>query len=312
MSQPVYLLSGQEFLVAEALERVRSEVDHDPLSEITLAPRSPAHEILGALETPSLLGGRRLVIIEDAQDMLKEQSEALAKYLESPSPYSVLVLVATGRTKLDTQAKKIGALVSLDAPKGRRLVSWIKDRAKSRKLRIDDAAAWALIDAVGGELRDVEAALDQLGTRLGASGTIGLKEVAAAFTRKADEKIYTLTDAAGERKLPVAMDALQRLYGQGEDPLPLLGALTNHFRRLLRARRHADRGAAAVGDVLGMPGWRAERMTKQARSYSEDELVDAIGVLAAADVEMKGGDLPPQAALERALVQIVLGRNAEA
>lgn len=43
----------------------------------------------------------------------------------------------------------------------------------------------------------------------------------------------------------------------------------------------------------------------QARSYSEDELVNAMVFLAEADVEMKGGDLPPQAALERAVVRIV-------
>ncbi|MPZ70787.1 MAG: DNA polymerase III subunit delta [Actinobacteria bacterium] len=305
MSFPVYLLSGEEFLVDEALDRVRGETGCDPLAEITLPARTAGHEILGTLGTASLLGGCRLVIIESAQDMLKEQVEALTRYLESPSPSSILVLVATGRTKLDAQVKKIGALVSLEAPKGRKLASWVKDRARSKKMKIDERAPWALIDAVGNELRDLDAALDQLGTRLGPDGTIGVPQIKAAFARHADERIYSFTDAVGERKLPRAMELLRRLYDQGEDPLPLLGALTNHIRRLLRARRHADRGAAAVGDVLGMPGWRAERMATQARSYSEDELVDAMGFLAEADVEMKGGDLPPQAALERAVVKIV-------
>ncbi len=305
MSFPVYLLSGEEFLVDEALDRVRNETGCDPLAEITLPARTPGHEILGTLGTASLLGGCRLVIIESAQDMLKEQVEALTRYLESPSPSSVLVLVATGRTKLDAQVKRIGALVSLEAPKGRKLATWVKDRARSKKLKIDERAPWALIEAVGNELRDLDAALDQLGTRLGPEGTIGVPQIKAAFTRHADERIYSFTDAVGERKLPRAMELLRRLYDQGEDPLPLLGALTNHIRRLLRARRHADRGSAAVGDVLGMPGWRAERMATQARSYSEDELVDAMGFLAEADFEMKGGDLPPQAALERAVVKIV-------
>ena len=276
-----------------------------------LSPRSRSRRVPPGtrssehLGTASLLGGCRLVIIESAQDMLKEQVEALTRYLESPSPSSVLVLVATGRTKLDAQVKKIGALVSLEAPKGRKLATWVKDRARSKKLKIDERAPWALIEAVGNELRDLDAALDQLGTRLGPEGTIGVPQIKAAFTRHADERIYSFTDAVGERKLPRAMELLRRLYDQGEDPLPLLGALTNHIRRLLRARRHADRGSAAVGDVLGMPGWRAERMATQARSYSEDELVDAMGFLAEADFEMKGGDLPPQAALERAVVKIV-------
>ncbi len=71
------------------------------------------------------------------------------------------------------------------------------------------------------------------------------------------------------------------------------------------AHRLAGGGRRALGDALGMPDWRAERIGKQARSYREDELVRALGVLAEADVEMKGGDLPPEIALERAVLLIL-------
>jgi DNA polymerase III delta subunit len=105
------------------------------------------------------------------------------------------------------------------------------------------------------------------------------------------------------------MGSLRRLLEQGDEPLVLFGSLVAHVRRLLRARRYADQSAAAVGEALGLPSWRAERLQKQARSYREDELVDAIGILAAADVEIKGGDLPPEVALEKAVVQIVSGES---
>jgi len=306
MAEPFYLLTGEEFLAGEALDKIRAEVDADPLSEIEVDASEPAQHIIEALETASLLGGIRVVVVTTAQELRKEHLEALERYLASPSETSVLVAIAAGRNaKLADLAKRTGTTVSLEAPKGRRLASWIKQRGKDHELRIDDRAAWALIDSVGNELRDLDGALGQLATQLGTGAQVGAGEVRAAFARLADERIYAFTDAVGERKLPRAMELLRRLYDQGEDPLPLLGALTNHIRRLLRARRHADRGSAAVGDVLGMLGWRAERMATQARSYSEDELVDAMGFLAEADFEMKGGDLPPQAALERAVVKIV-------
>jgi DNA polymerase III delta subunit len=41
--------------------------------------------------------------------------------------------------------------------------------------------------------------------------------------------------------------------------------------------------------------------------YREEELVQAIQILAATDVELKGGDMPADAALERAVTQIVMG-----
>lgn len=307
MSAPVYLLSGETFLAEEAIDRIRAEAETDPLSEASFGGDAAAAEILGALETPSLLGGRRLVVVRDANDLAKDAVEALLRYLEAPSPSAVLVLVASGRTKLDSAVKGAGR-IALEAPKGRRLVGWIRERGREHKLRVDDRAGWALVDSVGTELRDLDGALSQLSTALGAGATVGATEVRAAFPRLADERVYAFQDAVGERRLPVAMTALRRLLEQGDEPLMVFGSLSSQIRRMLRARRSADVSAKAVGDALGLPSWRAERLQRQCRSYREEELVDALRVLAVTDVEMKGGDLPPEAALERAVVQIVTGQ----
>lgn len=308
MSVPAYLLSGEEFLADEALQKIRREEATDPLSEVAFDPSSDVAEVVAALRTPSLLGGRRLVVVREAEGLKKELVTALLGYLEEPSADSVLVLIATGRTKLDQAIRKMGGGVALDAPKGRRLVGWLRSRAKEHSLKLDDRAAWALIDSVGNELRDLEVALDQLATGLGAGATVGAPDVRRAFPRVADDRIYVFTDAVGDRKLPVAMGSLRKLLEQGDDPLMLFGALSAHVRRMLRVRRLADQSAAAVGAALGLPGWRAERMQRQARSYREEELVAALATLAETDVEMKGGDLPSEAALERAVLQIVSGR----
>lgn len=307
MSHPVYLLSGERFLADEALARVRAETGADPLSEVLLDPSAEAAELMSALETPSLLGGRRLVIVTEAQDLRKEQVAALERYIGSPAPHAVLVLISSGHNKLEPAVKQSGAVVALEAPRGRRLVSWLRERATRHDLKLDERGAWALLDAVGNELRDLEAALQQLSARLQRGARVGAAEVREAFPRLADERIFAFTDGVGDRRLPVAMTALRRLLDQGAEPMMVFGSLAAHMRRLLRARRYADRGPKAVGEALGVAGWRAERLLSQARAYREEELVSAMAVLAGTDVEMKGGDVPPEAALERAVVQIVSG-----
>lgn len=305
MSASVYLITGQSFLAEEAIDKIRAEHDTDPLSELTFEAGVEIAEIIGALQTSSLLGGKRLVIVRDAGSLKKDQAEALSSYIESPSPDSVLVLIAEGRTKVDAAVRQHGAVIGLDIPKGRKLAAWIRQRAGEHRLKLDDRGAWALIDAVGAELQDLDQALSQLMTTLGPGSNIGPVEVRRAFPRLADERIYAFTDAVGDRKLPEAMTALRRLLDQGDEPLLIFGSLNGHIKRMLRARRFADAGPQAVGDALGLPGWRAERLQRQARSYREEELVSAVATLAETDVEMKGGDLPPEAALERAVVQIV-------
>ena len=310
MSTSVYLLTGEEYLAGDALDRVRAEAATDPLAEVSFdASKAETAEIVEALSTSSLLGGSRLVVIKNAHELTKDQSEAIAPFVEQPPPDAVLVLVAGGKTKLDAVVKKHGKFVGLDAPRGRRLVGWLRERARTKDLRLDDRAAWSLIDSAGSELRDLDAALEQLATGLGSGATVTQAAVREAFPRHADERIFAFTDAVGERKLGGAMTALRRLLDQGDEPLMIFGALTGHVRRLLRARRYADGGARAVGDALGMPEWRAEKMLRQVRAYREDELIDALDILARTDVEMKGDFPSPDAALERAVVQIVGERN---
>ena len=305
MSTDVYLLAGETFLADEALDKIRAEAGTDPLSEIVLEPTATPPEILEALGTPTLLGGRRLVVVEDAQDLKKEAREEFERYIENPSPSAVLVLIASGRTPLTKVVEKNGAVVSLDIPKGRKLVAWLRERARIRRLKLDERAGWALIDSVGTELRDLDHALDQLLTGLGPNAVVGVADVRKAFPRLADERIFAFTDAVGERRLPNAMVALRRLLDQEDAPLMVFGALSNHMKRLLVARTFADGGPRAVGDALGLPEWRARRLHQQARSYRQEELTEAVQILADTDLEMKGGDLAPEIALERAVIQIV-------
>lgn len=309
MSGGPYLLVGEPFLADEALDKIRASEGTDPLTEEVFTPLSDTAAMQTAIETPSLLGGKRLVVIHEASGLTKDQVQSLERFVSSPAPHVVLVLVSSARTKLDTGIKKSGSVITLEVPKGRRLVTWLRQRAKEHSLKIDDRASWALIDTVGSDLRELDSALTQLSTQHGSGAKIGVAEVRRAFARLADERIFALTDALGERRLPVAMTALRRLLAQGDEPLMILGALTSHVRRLLTARRAAEQGPRAVADALGLPAWRAEKVQRQARSYKEEELVRAMQALAETDVDLKSGGNAEvsAAALERAVVSIVAG-----
>lgn len=305
----VYLLAGEQFLVEEALDRIRRENDIDPLSEVDFDSSADIAELNGALDTPTLLGGTRLVVVREADGLKKDQIESLTRYVDAPAPSTVLVLVAEGRTKLDAAVKKNGAVISLDPPKGRRLAGWIRERGREHKLVLDDRAAWALIDSVGTELRDLDGALEQLFTKRGPGSKVGASDVRDAFPRLADERVFVLTDAIGDRRLPVAMTTLRRLLDQGDPPVVLFGAVIAHVRRMLRVRRVADQGPAAVASAVGWPEWRAKNLARQARAYREEELVTALGTLAQADFDMKNGDVAGDVALERAVYLIVTGEE---
>ena len=306
-AQRSYLFSGPSLLHDEALDQLRSTLDVDAMSETLLDPSAQPADFANAVGTASLFGPLRLVVVRHADDLTKEQGEALIPHIEAPSTDAVLVLLAEGRTKLDAVVKKHGSVVALEAPRGRRLAGWVRERGRRYGLRVDDSGAWALLDSVGDGLRDLDNALRQLQNLSASDHDVRADDVRVAFPRLSDQRIYSLTDAVGDRRADQAIPALRRLLDQGEEPLVLLGALAGHVRRMLVARRYTRSGPQSVADALGLPRWRAERLYKQANHYRDEELAGAIGLLAEADLELKSGagDEAAKAALETAVIRIV-------
>ena len=309
MSYAAYLLVGEAFLQSEAVARIRAEVSADSLSEDSFDASSDVQEIITALETPSLFGGRRLIVVTDAGRLTKVQNQALEAYLRAPSEGSVLVLLSTRSTPLAEAVRNSGVVVALEPPRGRGLVGWVRERARARSLRIDDRAIQALINGAGPDLRELDSALEQLSTRHEAGALISAEEVRKTFGRHAEERIWALTDAVSERKPKESLTALRRLLDQGDDPVFVLGALAAQVRRLLVAKHHAEGGPRAVGSALGLQGYPAQKLHKQAGIYREEELSSALQILAATDLDLKTGELPgvegAEMALERAVVRLL-------
>jgi DNA polymerase-3 subunit delta len=309
MSRAAYLLVGDPFLQGEAVEKIRAEVVADSLAEDVFDATSDVHEIVTALETPSLFGGRRLILVHDAGRLTKAQNQVLESYIRAPSEGSVLVLLSTRTTPLADAVRSSGAVVALEPPRGRALVGWVSQRARNRSLRIDDRAAWALIDVIGGDLRELDSALDQLSTRRQGGSVVSLEDVNESFGRHSEEQVWALTDAVSQRKPLEAVTALRRLLQQGNDPVFVLGALAAQVRRLLIAKRHADGGPRAVGSALGLHGYPAQKLHRQAGIYREEELTSALQILAETDLDLKTGELPgpegAEMAVERAVVRLL-------
>jgi DNA polymerase III subunit delta len=309
MSRAAYLLVGDPFLQGEAVEKIRAEVAADSLAEDVFDATSDVHEIVTALETPSLFGGRRLILVHDAGRLTKAQNQVLESYIRAPSEGSVLVLLSTRTTPLADAVRSSGAVVALEPPRGRALVGWLRQRARNRSLRIDDRAAWALIDVIGGDLRELDSALDQLSTRRQGGSVVSLEDVNESFGRHSEEQVWALTDAVSQRKPLEAVTALRRLLQQGNDPVFVLGALAAQVRRLLIAKRHADGGPRAVGSALGLHGYPAQKLHRQAGIYREEELTSALQILAETDLDLKTGELPgpegAEMAVERAVVRLL-------
>src|SRR5690606_55557 len=124
---PVCALAGDEPLLKhECMDRIRGLVlagEDDQVSLIKFDGReTPARAVFDELATISMFGGRRLVMVEEADDFITEHRTRLEASCDRPRGGSVLVLVAASlpvNTKLRKKIAQSGLFVDCSLPKAR-------------------------------------------------------------------------------------------------------------------------------------------------------------------------------------------------
>ena len=304
---PAVLVVGDDpYLVSEAVARALAGID--PLSVEELPAAEERARLLTALESTSLFGGRRAVVVRGIDDAPSETQRAFVSYLADPNPECLLVLTSTkSLPALSEAVRKVGHVV--EAAKGRRneLFSWLRERARELGLRTSGDASAALVEAVGDERMALAQALEELSLAVGPGGRVGPEEVARQFHGRGRANTFGFLDAAATGQTGAALFALRHLLEQGEPPTALLSALARHFRSMMEV---GEGPAARVVKEMGMHPFRAEKLVKQATGFSPPALAQAYREIAEADRRTKAGEEAEDLALERAVVAVTALRGS--
>jgi len=95
------------------------------------------------------------------------------------------------------------------------------------------------------------------------------------------------------------------LSEQGQPALALVGALANHFRKLMRARELRPLEAGEVQRRLGIHPFAAEKLVEQARRFDLRRLRACLDAVRRTDFALKGGvAIGPRMALERLVLAV--------
>ncbi|WP_218125585.1 DNA polymerase III subunit delta [Sinosporangium album] len=304
-------------------------VDRAVGSVVTAARESDSaaevHELVGSkvetgeltrLTSPSLFGDKSIVVVRSAQDLAKEVIAEIVSYAAHPADDVVLVLVHPGGVKgkaLVEGVKKAKAqvvTVSKLTKAGERL-DFIKTEVKRGGRAIAPAAAQALLDAVGTDLRELAAACSQLVFDTPTDKkTIDEAAVARYHRGRAEVSGFTVADAAIEGRLRDALEQLRWALNTGVAPVLLVSALAGGLRSLAKvgdAPRNLRGGQLA--SHLGMPPWKVDRVKRQLGGWGPEGLSFALQAVAAADEQVKGGGADPAYALEHTVQVIVASRT---
>jgi DNA polymerase-3 subunit delta len=312
---PRLVLGDEELLVARGVAAVLADArsaDPDAASEEYAATDMTVSALLAAV-SPSLFGGGRVVVIQNAQDAKKELAAAILAYAASPEPDVTLVVTHAGGAKgkaLADGLRDAGAVVISAAKitKARDRVDFVREEVRRLGGKASEDAAEALLAAVGNDLRELAAACSQLVADTG--GRIDATTVARYYRGRAAVSGFTVADAAIVGDLPGALEALRWALQIGVDPVPIADALADGIRTVSRVASAGRGNSYQLATTLGLPPWKIERAQKQSRGWSADRLAEATKVTAECNAAVKGGAEDRGYALEKAVFALVAVRAA--
>ncbi|MEM7260702.1 MAG: DNA polymerase III subunit delta [Planctomycetota bacterium] len=327
----VALVGMEDFLRRDAMREMIESVygGTPPPEDVTRleGSRGTSEKDLTALfdelHTPSLFGGERLVIVDRAQPYLDVDPDAWANAVQAGWTGVRLILVLDkldGRRKLGKAISAKGWWVEITKPFHRPppwkpnarpwenpLNTWIVQRARAARLKIDPPTAHLLMTRVGTSLSDLAAMIDRFETVLDPPATIDRDLVEEHTPEGEESNLFELVDTVftGDRRraLLLAKEILHRgsVDQNGQRNTEVAGILLqfiatslNRVRQLREVHRVVTGGGNddAILSDAGVSKFMLSKIKAQARASGPPRLERMVGELARADEDLKMGKGP--------------------
>lgn len=304
---PIYLLKGSdEILLSRGAGELVKAVIGDRAADEVLDEYSGDEYSLGELVqgalTVSMFGGR-VVVGRNAGRFNAQDVTSLIEYLGAPSPDTTVIVVwerpLAPTSRLATIPKKLTAAIEavggeirdFGIPGGKARTTWIAEQLEQREIDLIPEARNLILDHIGEDLNRLGDLLDLLVSVHGSGAKLNAEAVQPYIGDAGVVPPWDLTDAIDRGDMSAALDTLARLLGAGErHPLQIMVSLHSHFERMLRLEGSGASTDQAAADVLNMKGstFPAKKARLQAANLGASRIQRAIGLLAAADADLRG------------------------
>ncbi len=311
------LVSGPEQLLAERAmaERRQAALAEQPDAQVNQIPASSlADSMLAEVVGSSLFASHVIAIIEDVGATPVEVVDQLVAVAADPGETLCLILLHEGGNKgkgLITKLKKAGVeVVSVATPKPSAIPEFCAAEARRLGLKLSREASYALVDAVGRNLRSLAAALQQLRDDADTK-VIDPALIQRYFAGRAEVTSFNVADAILKGNTPKALEQLRWALNTGAEPVLITSAVARAFRSMgkyLDVATLGLRGSDAANHA-GVPVWKLRDYDSLSRYWPRPAVEAALQLIAIADAEVKGAATSPEYALEHMVLQILRHRR---
>ena len=312
---PAYMLCGKE---PYYIDKVADYIEHNVLDEMAREfdqtiiygkdlTSGDVSAVIGAARGFAMMGGYKVIIVKEAQNIKKW--EALALYMENPQPSTILVFCykyGSPDKRLNlfkNWEKKGGVLMESEPLRDFQVEKWIREyvsqrnvelKEKGDEVRIDDKIAKILADSLGTDLTKIVGALQKLVD----GRPEGVKVIDADLVERnvgisKDFNVFELQSALIAGDVVKANRITQYFAASKDHPMfKELGILYGFFANLMIYHYLPDKSDRVAGPALGVSPYFVKDYANAARRFSAGKTFAIIGYFREIDARLKGINNP--------------------
>ena len=248
---PLYLLTGCETYLRETAARAITDtalagtlLREFNESSFSLLSESASAAIAVADQLP-MMSDRVVVRIRDFGKLREADEDVIIRYLNKPSPSSVVIFIADDldkRKKLTKALLSACTVIDFSAVKDAEAKAWARTRLKELKAAADDRVLSEIVRLGGTDLQTLNSELEKLAAAALETHTITMQMVDDLIGHSRELSNFELGDQliAGDRRR--ALMTLHHLIEDNVAPVMLIGLIASNYHRLALAKELMRQG----------------------------------------------------------------------
>ena len=289
--------------------------DDDPASSSEGSTELPAFAALvNALQSPPFMTSARVVVVRDIGNATTEQAQWLAGWMADPLDRVHLVLVVGGGRTPSALDKACKASAQVTGPAADQTADVLQRELHDAHLKLAPEATKQIAAHLGDDAGRVPELVELLHSTYGDNATLSLDEVEQYLGEVGTAGRFDLTNAIDRGDVGSALETLHRMLTSSSSvqpkplhPMQVMASLVFHYQRLLRLDDPEILTKEHAASALGMKSAGGARFPLEAaKRLGRDGLRDAMGLLAQAELDLRGaGGLD-----DRTVMDVLIARLA--
>lgn len=266
--------------------------------------------LFGEYNAQSLLGGRRVIIVKDATDILTKHLKTLFDETKSDT---LLILTSTS---LNTKSSLISlgkdredfAVIGCYEDREKDIKSFVREYLIKNQITISENAAELLCMRLSNDKKANLNEMDKLITYLGSRRNIEIDDIKIAISDTSCSSAEDLCYYIGTGQSDKAIDSYKELLNEGIEPVSIVRSISNHYLNLLNYAYSYEQGKRTDEIISSVRPpvmfYRKEDLKLQINTWKKNSVLDALSLLYQCEKDCKTTNFPAPEILSYTIMQL--------